>query len=142
MSAPATNVRPPPIRMAARTVGSLSICSIASEIPSGTPGLSAFTGGFLIVIIAISLSRVSWTRSLSLARLSYLGGLIAARVTSYINRAWEHCPILACILLTWWRRSTGRVAARKDDSNLDERVRVGESENTLSPTLFRKAGQN
>ena len=31
---------------------------------SGTPGLRAFTGGLLIVMIAMSESLVSWTRSL------------------------------------------------------------------------------
>src|SRR3954469_4911875 len=64
MSAPATKVLPAPIITAAFTVGSLSICSIASEMPSGTPGLSAFTGGLLIIMIAMSLSFESWTRSL------------------------------------------------------------------------------
>src|ERR1700730_9865041 len=64
MSAPATKVRPPPIITADFTLSSLSIRSIASEIPSGTPGLNAFTGGLLIVMTAISLSLLNSTRSL------------------------------------------------------------------------------
>src|SRR5215467_9193780 len=64
MSAPATKVVPLPISTAAFTLGSLAICSMASEMPSGTPGLKAFTGGLLTVMTAISLSFVSWTRSL------------------------------------------------------------------------------
>src|SRR6185312_10753533 len=38
-------------------------CSTASAIPSGTPGLSAFTGGLFTIITAISLSLVSRTKS-------------------------------------------------------------------------------
>src|SRR6202167_279156 len=37
--------------------------SSASEMPSGTPGLRALTGGLLMVMIAMSLSFVSCTRS-------------------------------------------------------------------------------
>src|ERR1700691_4648657 len=37
--------------------------SSASEMPSGTPGLRALTGGLLTVMIAMSLSFVSCTRS-------------------------------------------------------------------------------
>ena len=59
MSAPATNVLPPPIRTAALTEVSPSMCWIASAMPSGTPGLSAFTGGLLMVMTAMPLSLVS-----------------------------------------------------------------------------------
>ena len=40
-------------------VSSAASWSMHSEIPSGTPGLSAFTGGLLIVMMATSPSRVS-----------------------------------------------------------------------------------
>src|SRR5580700_2069497 len=66
ISAPATNVRPLPISTAAFTDGSLLISSMALAIPSGTPGLSAFTGRLSMVMIAISLalSLLSRTRVL------------------------------------------------------------------------------
>src|SRR5262249_49756991 len=60
----ATNVLPLPISTAALTLESLPICSIAAEIPSGTPGLRAFTGGVTKVMIAMSLSFVSWAKIL------------------------------------------------------------------------------
>src|ERR1700735_4711 len=63
MSAPATKVRPPPIRTAALTLSSSEMRSSASETPSGTPGLSALTGGLLMVMMAMSLSFVSCTKS-------------------------------------------------------------------------------
>src|SRR4029078_4574095 len=53
MSAPAMNVRPPPITTIARTDGSRSAVSRAVKMPSGTPGLSAFTGGLSRVITAM-----------------------------------------------------------------------------------------
>ncbi len=59
MSAPATKVRPPPMITAAFTASSFSICSMAPAMPSGTPGLSAFTGGLLMVITAMPSCRVS-----------------------------------------------------------------------------------
>src|SRR5216684_1365234 len=71
MSAPATKVRPPPIRTVAFMVSSCAIWSSASEIPSGTPGLRALTGGLLIVITAMPLSFVSCTK-LVMEGLSFL----------------------------------------------------------------------
>src|SRR5208282_5247399 len=62
MSAPATNVRPPPMTTAALTAASLLISSIAAQIPSGTPGLRAFTGGLSMVMTATSLSLLTFTR--------------------------------------------------------------------------------
>src|SRR6266853_1030840 len=62
MSAPATNVRPAPITTAALTAGSLFTASIAVEIPSGTPGLRALTGGLSMVMTATSLSLLMLTR--------------------------------------------------------------------------------
>jgi hypothetical protein len=38
------------------------ISSIAAEIPSGTPGLSAFTGGLSMVMTATSFCAVTLTR--------------------------------------------------------------------------------
>src|SRR5437868_6759930 len=64
MSAPATKVRPAPIITAAFSESSAMSASMHSEMPFGTPGLNAFTGGLSIVMIAISPSRVSFTRSL------------------------------------------------------------------------------
>src|SRR5580704_5541966 len=63
ISAPAMKVRPPPISTAALMVSSCAIRLSASEIPSGTPGLSALTGGLLMVMTAMSFSFVSCTRS-------------------------------------------------------------------------------
>src|SRR5580704_3663351 len=63
MSAPATKVRPPPIRTTALTPSSCASRSNASEIPSGTPGPSALTGGLLMVMTAMSFSLVSCTKS-------------------------------------------------------------------------------
>ena len=57
--APATKVRLPPMSTAALTLSSLSIFSIPSRIPSGTPGLRALTGGLLMVMMAMPLSMVS-----------------------------------------------------------------------------------
>src|SRR5882757_6902788 len=62
MSAPATKVRPPPISTAALIAGLRFISSIAAPIPSGTPGLSAFTGGLSIVITATSFCLLILTR--------------------------------------------------------------------------------
>src|SRR5262245_58030048 len=63
MSAPAMNVRPAPIRMAARRASSRSSSSIAAAMPSGTPGLSAFTGGLSTVMIPMPACLVSLTSS-------------------------------------------------------------------------------
>src|SRR4051812_11445169 len=63
MSAPATKVLPPPMITAAPMESSRSIRSSAAAMPSGTPGLSAFTGGLLIVTTAISPCCVNCTRS-------------------------------------------------------------------------------
>src|SRR5580692_4631455 len=71
MSAPETNVRPPPMRTQACTASSLLISSIARAMPSGTPGLNAFTGGLLMVITAMPLSFVSCTRSVIEGALSF-----------------------------------------------------------------------
>src|SRR5262245_40014423 len=63
MSAPAMNVRPPPMRTTARTAGSAWAAWRPARMPSGTPGLRAFTGGLLIVRTATSPSVVRVTRS-------------------------------------------------------------------------------
>src|SRR5437660_4615576 len=73
MSAPAMNVRPPPISTTALTPSSWLTCAIVCAIAFATPGLKAFTGGLLMVIIAMSLSLVSWTGS-SMA-LNFLSGV-------------------------------------------------------------------
>ena len=52
ISAPEMNVRPAQIMTMARTEGSRSAVSRAVRMPSGTPGLRAFTGGLSIVITA------------------------------------------------------------------------------------------
>src|SRR5262245_61454635 len=64
MSAPAMNVRPPPIKTPPLIESSLMICSTAAAMPSGTPGLSALTGGLLTVMTPISPSRVKDTNSI------------------------------------------------------------------------------
>src|SRR5208283_4071248 len=69
MSAPATNVRPAPITTAALTAASRLISSIAAQIPSGTPGPSAFTGGLSIVMTATSFSLPTFTRLLIFPKL-------------------------------------------------------------------------
>src|SRR5215813_11721448 len=61
-------------------------------MPSGTPGLNAFTGGLLMVMIAISLSRVSWTSSLISTVLSRLG-IRCFREPNILIVSWRHCPI-------------------------------------------------
>src|SRR5215467_5664721 len=63
ISAPAMNVRPAPIRIMALIDSSAVAFSIHSRIPSGTPGLNAFTGGLSMVMVPISLSFVSDTNS-------------------------------------------------------------------------------
>src|SRR6185312_13414397 len=102
MSAPATKVFPPPISTAARMSGSSAICAMASEIPSGTPGLNAFTGGLFIVIMAMSVSLLSWTRLLMEYLSSEKSGLgadraaIEIRVASFfhlLRQESEHCPV-------------------------------------------------
>ena len=57
------NVVPAPITTMAWTAGSFAAAWMESRIPSGTPGLSAFTGGLSIVTTAMSSTRVSLTRS-------------------------------------------------------------------------------
>src|SRR5579864_6878605 len=52
ISAPEINVRPPPITTTERTEVSRPATSKAARMPSGTPGLSAFTGGLSMVITA------------------------------------------------------------------------------------------
>src|SRR5262249_57724502 len=64
MSAPAIKVRPPPINTPPLIESSFLICSTADAMPSGTPGLSALTGGLLTVMTPISPSRVKDTSSL------------------------------------------------------------------------------
>src|ERR1700691_3471728 len=64
MSAPATNVRPAPMTTAAFMEASRFSSSIAAPIPSGTPGLRAFTGGLSMVITAMSFSFLTFTRLL------------------------------------------------------------------------------
>src|SRR5688572_13536642 len=54
MSAPATNVRPAPRITMARTAGLASASAIAAISPSGTPWLSALTGGLSIWTTATS----------------------------------------------------------------------------------------
>ena len=76
MSAPATNVRP-----AADQNGGFDavvLCDLVQrlEMPSGTPGLKAFTGGLLMVIIATPLSFVSCTSSV-IERISRSGDFYA-----------------------------------------------------------------
>src|SRR5271170_3862311 len=76
MSAPAINVRPPPISTIAFTLSSLSNASTPARIPSGTPGLSALTGGLLTVRIPISPDLLDCTRSL-------IGALILSGGTGF-----------------------------------------------------------
>ena len=57
------NVRPAPITTTARMSGSAAAASIAAAMPSGTPGLKAFTGGLSIVITPTSPWRVNFTSS-------------------------------------------------------------------------------
>src|SRR5438105_4030151 len=64
MSAPAINVRPPPINTTPRTDESLRAFSRQAMMPSGTPGLSALTGGLLIVMMAMPRSLLRVTSSL------------------------------------------------------------------------------
>jgi len=64
MSAPAMNVRPPPISTIAFTASSFSNCSTPAAMPSGTPGLKAFTGGLFTVRIPTSPSLLVNTKSL------------------------------------------------------------------------------
>src|SRR5215831_10750176 len=70
MSAPATNVRPAPMITTADTDGSCSTLRIAAEIPSGTPGESAFTGGLSIVTTATPLVLDNRTISLMYASIA------------------------------------------------------------------------
>src|SRR5215469_16877055 len=63
MSAPAIKVLPPPIRTAALSPSSFSSWSMNSEIPSGTPGLKAFTGGLLMVMTPMFPDFANVTRS-------------------------------------------------------------------------------
>jgi hypothetical protein len=59
MSAPAMKVRPADNRDGGDP-GSLAALAMDNRIPSGTPGLKAFTGGLEMVIHATSL-RDGWT---------------------------------------------------------------------------------
>ena len=52
MSAPAMKVRPPPISTTATTASSAAARSRPAMMPSGTPKLSALTGGFCTVMTA------------------------------------------------------------------------------------------
>src|SRR4029453_18356173 len=63
MSAPATNVRPAPIKTTARTDASCAARSIAVAMPSGTPALNALTGGLSTVIRPTPLSTLNLTSS-------------------------------------------------------------------------------
>src|SRR5262245_44861822 len=54
ISAPAMNVVPAPMRTTARAAGSAAARMMAASIPSGTPGLSALTGGLSTVTTATS----------------------------------------------------------------------------------------
>src|SRR4029077_20568619 len=55
------NVEPAPITTTALTAGSCAAVSMESRMPSGTPGLSAFTGGLSMATTAMSSKRVSFT---------------------------------------------------------------------------------
>src|ERR1700730_3871817 len=64
ISAPATKVRPAPMKTTALMVSSLSICATAAAMPAETAELSAFTGGLLMVTTAMPSTFASCTRSL------------------------------------------------------------------------------
>jgi hypothetical protein len=51
-------VRPAPINTMAATAGSAAALWMADRIPSGTPGLRAFTGGLEIVMTATPSCRL------------------------------------------------------------------------------------
>src|SRR5262245_3565010 len=78
MSAPATKVRPAPMMTTAATVRSCSAWSMAAEIPSGTPGESALTGGLSIVTTFTPF--VTDTRTISVMYMPQSGGTAAARL--------------------------------------------------------------
>src|SRR5205085_3968641 len=61
---PAMNVEPAPMITIALMAESSQAALTAARIPSGTPGLSAFTGGLSIVITATSFARVILINSL------------------------------------------------------------------------------
>src|SRR5436190_6772693 len=63
MSAPAMKVVPAPISTTARAEGSAAARVTAASMPSGTPGLRAFTGGLSTVITATSFWISYRTRS-------------------------------------------------------------------------------
>src|SRR5437016_11572245 len=94
MSAPAMNVRPPPISTTALTPSSWPTCAIVCAIAFATPGLKAFTGGLLMVIIAMSLSLVSCTGS-SMA-LNSLSGIFKGSLAhrKFVRLAFLSAPIL------------------------------------------------
>src|SRR5262245_22874298 len=64
MSAPAINVRPGPMMTTAAALASRSALSMAAEIPSGTPGERALTGGLSIVTTATPFVADTRTNSL------------------------------------------------------------------------------
>ncbi len=76
MSAPATNVRPAPVRMIASTLASSRAAMTFSRMPLRTPWRSAFTGGLSMVMMATLPSRRMLT-GLSKAASSVLDRFIA-----------------------------------------------------------------
>src|SRR5215831_4757500 len=67
MSAPAMKVRPAPMITTPATPGSAAAAARQEPMRSGTPGLSALTGGLAIVMTAMPSWRVNETRSLMTA---------------------------------------------------------------------------
>ena len=63
ISAPAMNVLPAPISTMALAAGSAAARATPASMPSGTPGLRAFTGGLFIVTMATSSWTMYWTSS-------------------------------------------------------------------------------
>src|SRR5262245_11707525 len=88
MSAPAMKLRPAPISTMAFTSGSASPFSIASRMPSRTPGASALTGGLSITMIPMPSSTSKRTSGLSPCPsppMAYLPTVVARADHSFCN---------------------------------------------------------
>src|SRR3984885_9985242 len=91
ISAPAMNVLPPPMMTMARADASFSAASKAATRPSGTPGLSAFTGGLLMVMTATPSCVVRFT-SFSIVVIPLprgRGSVVAERSSQLLYCGWD-----------------------------------------------------